>query len=135
MAQRFRVPEHAKREVQLLAGVQLANLTVAQFHVSLDFSSDRTVWVQINKPFRFRLDHEPWRDCDPTALPNGGVAGDTDFVRLVGRTCSHADLTEEEMVLTFSDGGAVRVDLRPDDFEPVELRGCGPGKDSFWIVW
>ena len=68
-------------------------------------------------------------------MPNGGVTGDTDFVRLVGRTCSHAVLTEEEMVLTFSEGGDVRVDLKPDDFEPVHLSGDGLGKDFFWIVW
>lgn len=136
MVQSFRVPDNAKQEVRLLAGMQLTNLDVAQFDVSLRLTSGRMVWVQINKPFRFRLDDEPWRDCDPTALPNGGVTGDTDFVRLVGRTCSHAILTEDEMVLSFLEGGALRVDLRPDDFEPVELRGDdGPGTNFFWIVW
>ena len=39
------------------------------------------------------------------------------------------------MVLTFSEGGDVRVDLKPDDFEPVHLSGDGLGKDFFWIVW
>jgi hypothetical protein len=105
---------------------------VALFQVSFDFTSSRTVWLDITKPFRFRLGDEPWRDCDPTALPSGGVTGDTGFVRLVGRTCVHAVLTEEELVLTFSEGGALQVDLKEDDFEPVHLRGTGLGADDFF---
>lgn len=131
----FRVSDEARREVERLVGMQVTGVAVALFDVTLTLTSVNSRWVQINKAFQFRLGDEGWRGCDPAAAPGGGLTGDSEFVRLVGRTCDRAVLTDEEMVLTFAEGGAVCVGFGPADVEPVHLRGDGPGEEFMWMVW
>lgn len=130
------VPEGAKLEVGRLVGFLLSNIIIGQFHLRLEFTSGRGVYIDVNKELQFRLSDEKWWGYDPTTGLADEPPGDTRFIRLVGRTCSRAVLTNDEFELAFAEGGELRVTLLYEDFEPLVLLGdISEGKlDFLWAL-
>lgn len=122
------ISDDAKVHIAELAGVLLANVSVGLFHTVFHFASERSVFVTVTKGFQFRLPGVDWMRCDPASDPKGGVQGEVEFVRLVGQTCRRADLSDGELVVIFEEGGELRVELSPEDFEPLEIMGDAPGQ-------
>ena len=120
------VSDGAKVRIAELAGFPLADVKVGLFHTVFHFASGRSVFVTITKAFRFRLPGADWMGCDPASDPKGGVQGEVEFVRLVGQTCRRADLGDHELAVVFEEGGELRVELSPEDFEPLEIMGDTP---------